>query len=231
MKKLHYIQHIPYESPGSILSWAQENKLGVSSTRLYDNENYPDLETIDCLVVMGGPMSANDEKDYPWLRNEKLFIEKVMKADKVVVGICLGAQLVANVLGSKITRNQDKEIGWYPIKMTSESRGAGPFKIFPDEFTVFHWHGETFDIPRGAIRIAESAGCANQGFLYSGKVVGLQFHLEVTKESIEQMVASGKNELKPEQFVQDGTQILSNTSFLEKNNELIGKLLTQFKSS
>lgn len=225
MKRLHYIQHVPYESPGSILDWAHQKKIGVSSTRMYDNENFPDIESVDCLVVMGGPMSTNDDKIYPWLRNEKGFIEKAIRSDKIVLGICLGSQIVANVLGSKINKNKEKEIGWFPVRLAAERGELGPLSFLPDSFTPFHWHSEIFDIPKEAKKIASSDGCDNQAFLYGNKVIGLQFHLEATDDSLAEMVKNGGKELVPGRFVQDKDTIVRTAQYIATNNAYLSKLM------
>ena len=119
--RLHYIQHVPFETPGSILDWAADNGVTLSSTRVHDGDSFPSPGKFDMLVVMGGPMSVDDESDYEWLRDEKSFIRETIHAGKALVGICLGAQLVASVLGSTISRNKYKEIGWYPVRTTPEN--------------------------------------------------------------------------------------------------------------
>ncbi len=225
MKRLHYIQHVPFETPGSILDWGHQKKIKVTSTKIYKDEGFPEVNDIDCLVVMGGPMGIYEEKEYRWLKNEKAFIEKVIKAEKGVVGICLGSQLLACVLGSKVTKNRHKEIGWYPIQMSAESEKEN-LTFLPNKFTAFHWHGDTFELPQGASRIASSEGCENQGFIYN-KQVGLQFHLEVTRESLNEMVKNGRQELVPDRYIQSENEILGNTVHIPKNNNYMTKVLNR----
>ena len=117
---IHYLQHVPFEDLGSIKNWAKIRGHRVTATRFYRAEPLPFLDELDWLIIMGGPMNIYEEDKYPWLGHEKRFIEEVIKTDKVVLGICLGAQLIADVLGVRIYENIHKEIGWFPIQLTSE---------------------------------------------------------------------------------------------------------------
>ena len=174
----HYFQHVVFEGLGSIERWLQTNAFTVSNTRFYETSELPTTDGIDLLVVMGGPMSVNDEADYPWLAAEKQFIRKMISLGKPVLGICLGAQLIASAMGMAVYKNDEKEIGWFPIEGIPP-KDDSTFG-FPPSLEVFHWHGETFDLPPKAIRLAKSSGCANQAFQLGQSVIGLQFHLETT---------------------------------------------------
>ena len=175
MKKLriHYFQHVPFEGPGNIEEWCNKNSYTLSATRFYENGRLPDLKEIDWLIIVGGPMSANDDKKFLWLASEKEFIHQAIEAGKTVIGICLGAQLIAAILGAKVYRNEQKEIGWFPITLTDEAYEQKVFSGLKNTITVFHWHGDTFDIPEKAIHLASSHGCKNQGFLFQDKVSGI----------------------------------------------------------
>jgi GMP synthase-like glutamine amidotransferase len=204
--RAHYLQHVPFEGPGSILPWLSRRGADVTSTPFFVDACLPDPADVDFLIVMGGPMSANDEADLPWLAQEKQFIRETIVAGRPVLGICLGAQLIASALGARVYQNPLKEIGWFEI---DRSGVAEPGEvILPDRALVFHWHGETFDLPPGATRLASSVGCLNQAFQIGPLVVGLQFHLEVTPESVGEMVAHGRHELVPDRFVQSEAAIL-----------------------
>ena len=152
-------------------------------------------------------MSVNDERDFPWLVAEKSFIRDAIDSGKAVLGVCLGAQLIASALGARVYRNPVKEIGWLPITGV-RCAGISTFG-FPESVEVFHWHGETFDLPPGATRIAESRNCENQGFQYGDKVIGLQFHLETTQESAKAIVTNCRAELIPSDTVQSEAEILA----------------------
>jgi len=228
MKRLHYVQHVPFETPGSILDWARGQKIEVTSTKIYEGGKFPDVSDINCLVVMGGPMGVYEETEHPWIRDEKVFIEKAIKAEKSVLAVCLGAQLLACILGSKVTKNRYKEIGWYPIQTIHD--GANEiFNFLPDRLTVFHWHGDTFELPRGAVRIAKSDGCENQGYIFNKRLIGLQFHLEVTKESLMEMAENGKKELVRDVFIQSKEEIMSDVGHIEANNSFMAKILSYLK--
>jgi GMP synthase-like glutamine amidotransferase len=205
--RAHYLQHVPFEGLGSIEPWLKSSGYEITCTRLYAAEALPSLQDIALLIVMGGPMSVNDEADYPWLVSETAFIQDAIQADKAVLGICLGAQLIAKALGARVYRNPVKEIGWLPVmRQGIDDRSIDDFAEAVD---VFHWHGETFDLPPGAIRLASSRGCENQAFQIGGTVVGLQFHLETTPESAMEIVQSCRNELVPSEYVQSETEILN----------------------
>lgn len=205
--RAHYLQHVEFEGLGSIAPWLKAAGYAVTNTRLFKSAEFPDPNKIDLLVVMGGPMSVNDEGDYSWLAPEKKFIRCAIDAGKSVLGICLGAQLIASVLGARVYQNQHKEIGWFPVQGIPSS-GKAQF-CFPLSMEVFHWHGETFDLPSGAIHLAGSEACRNQAFQIGESTIGLQFHLETTPESASELVSHCRDELIAAQYVQTEREILS----------------------
>ena len=140
------------------------------------------MSDFDWLIILGGPMNIYEEDKYPWLSKEKEFIHQAIASDKIVLGICLGAQLMADVLGGKVQRNVHREIGWFPVKLMPESKASRIFRVLPEEFMALHWHGDTFELPPGAVHTAESQACKNQAFEL-GKAIGLQFHLESSLDS------------------------------------------------
>lgn len=206
--RIHYFQHVPFEGLGSIEPWLLSAGFEISRSRFFESPELPDLRNIDLLVVMGGPMSVNDEDEFPWLVEEKAFIRAAIASRKPVLGICLGAQLIASAMGARIYRNQVKEIGWFPVQAIPAPNDSALFS-FPSTQTVFHWHGETFDLPPGAIRIAGSEGCDNQAFQLGGSVIGLQFHLETTPESARDIIAHCRSELVPARYIQSEEEILA----------------------
>lgn len=205
--RAHYLQHVPFEGLGSIESWLLKAGYEISSTKFFDSGLLPVIKDVDFLVVMGGPMSVNDETEYPWLLKEKDFIRSVMETGKPVLGICLGAQLIANAMGGEVFPNAVKEIGWFPIEPV-KSENKSIFQ-FTQELEVFHWHGETFNLPKGAVQIAKSKGCVNQAFQIGRNVIGLQFHLETTPVSAQAIVENCKDELVEGAFIQTEAEILS----------------------
>lgn len=222
---IHYFQHVPFEGLGSIEEWCKENGHALSATQFYDNSSLGDLKKMDWLIIMGGPMSVNDEKKYPWLAAEKEFIRQAIAAEKTVIGVCLGAQLLAQILGAKVYQNNQKEIGWFPIEFSSNASQHTLFSGLENSLTVFHWHGDTFDLPENTIHLATSKACINQGFLYQNNILGLQFHLETTKESLRQMIANGRNELIKEKFIQTEKEIENRQEFFEDDRQFLFALL------
>ena len=206
--KIHYLQHVPFEGLGSIASWIDANGHSVTRTTLYLKPVFPAADSLDMLVILGGPMSVHDEVQFSWLSDEKKFIRKCIDLKIPVLGICLGAQLIADVLGAPVYRNPVKEIGWFPIMSTGTTADATHFSL-PQSCTVFHWHGETFDLPEGAVRLAESNFSVNQAFQYGKNVIGLQFHLETTRRSAEEIVAACRDELLPDICIQCEEEILA----------------------
>ncbi|WP_320821303.1 type 1 glutamine amidotransferase [Thalassolituus sp.] len=205
--RAHYLQHVSFEGLGSIESWLINAGYEISNTPLYSSAVFPDIESIDFLVVMGGPMSVNDEAEYPWLAQEKDFIKQAIDLGIPVLGICLGAQLIADTMGGKVFPNTVKEIGWFPITAVN-SETSSTFQ-FPKEIDVFHWHGETFSLPEGAVQIAKSRGCENQAFQLGSNVIGLQFHLETTPVSSQAIVTNCRDELVAGEYIQSEAEILA----------------------
>ncbi len=205
--RAHYLQHVPFEGLGSIEPWLKSAGYEIKNTRLFETTELPDLQEVDILIVMGGSMSVNDEDKFPWLVQEKQFIRSAIEANKPVLGVCLGAQLIAIALGARVYQNQCKEIGWFPVQGVPAT-GDSAFR-FPFSVEVFHWHGETLDLPSGAVRLARSEGCENQAFQIGQTVIGLQFHLETTPESAREIVSHCRDELIPSKYVQTEKEILS----------------------
>ncbi|OOG23263.1 amidotransferase [Thioalkalivibrio denitrificans] len=204
--RAHFLQHVPFEGLGSIEPWLKGAGFEISCTRFFESTGLPDPAAFDLLIVMGGPMSVNDEDRFPWLRDEKQFIRNVIDRGTSVLGICLGAQLIAGSLGASVDPNPHKEIGWFPVHGVPS--GDSRVFHFPSSVEAFHWHGETFDLPPGAVRIAQSEGCVNQGFQIGASVIGLQFHLETTPESARAIVSHCRDELQPGRYVQPEAEIL-----------------------
>ncbi len=206
--KWHFLQHVPFEGPAHIHTLAHERKIQLSRTALYKGEVPAQPEEFDLLFVMGGPMSVNDTGRYPWLNQEKAFVGKCIEAGKKIIGICLGAQIIAEVLGAQVKENKYTEIGWFPVR-SLPPREKKIARTLPEQFMAFHWHGDTFDIPRSALHLAESDACTNQAFLYDEKILGLQFHLECTENSIRDLLLNCSDELDRSEYVQAPGEILS----------------------
>jgi len=205
--RAHYLQHVPFEGIGSIEKWLDAAGYEVSCSRLFEFPTFPGIEEFDLLVIMGGPMSVNDESIFPWLIQEKQFIRNAISAGKHILGICLGAQLIANAMGSRVYPNRVKEIGWFPVQAL-DSEDVSVFR-FPRSVNVFHWHGETFELPSGAVRLARSEACENQAFQFGTSVIGLQFHLETTPETAQEFILNCGSDLQPSEYVQSEKDIRS----------------------
>lgn len=218
------MQHVPFEGTGSIAAWLSERNAQVTRTSFFESAELPELKGLDLIIAMGGPMSVNDEDTLPWMKAEKQFIRDAIRLNVPVLGICLGAQLIANAIGSRVYGNREKEIGWFEIESTPS--GKHVFR-FPPKATVFHWHGETFDLPPGSVRLARSAACANQVFQMGDRVIGLQFHLEMTPESIDSIIHNCRHELTEAAFVQTEPEMRSvHRGVLAENNRLMGDILS-----
>ncbi len=205
--RAHCLQHVPFEGLGSIESWLAGAGYDITWTRFFASPELPDPNAIDLLIILGGPMGVNDEDEYPWLVPEKHFIRDAIRSGTPVLGICLGAQLMATALGAKVFRNAHKEIGWFPIQAIPSTE-ASVFR-FPASLEVFHWHGDTFDLPAGAVHLAKSDGCDNQAFQVDRSAIGLQFHLETTPDAARAIISNCREELIPSAYVQSEKEILS----------------------
>jgi GMP synthase-like glutamine amidotransferase len=223
--RAHYLQHVPFEGLGYIESWLRAKGYPVTGTKFFESTRLPSLDEFDMLIVMGGPMSANDESTFPWLGQEKEFIRKAIGAGKSILGICLGAQLIASAMGARVFPNPVKEIGWWPVQGIQPANELA-FR-FPPLIEVFHWHGETFELPPGAIHLAKSEGCENQAFQLGRSVIGLQFHLETTPELVQGLVSNCCDELLPSTYVQSEAEILSaSPEKYQAINCLMGEVLS-----
>ena len=204
--RVHILQHEPFEGLGSIEAWLSQRGARVSFTRFYELAPLPAFDNLDLIIALGGSMSVNDEAQLPWLREEKRFLAGAMAHHQPVLGICLGAQLIASALGARVYPGPEKEIGWFPV--FAEPVVPGAF-AFPATLEVFHWHGETFDLPPGAVHLASSAVCRNQAFQMGARTIGLQFHLETTPESASAMITHGSDELVPQRYIQTAAALRS----------------------
>ncbi len=228
--RIHYLQHVSFENPGSILIWAKEKGCITTKTQLYENELLPKQQDFDWLVIMGGPMNIYDEGNYPWLADEKVFIKQAIASGKVVIGLCLGAQLIADVIGGKVTENPYKEIGWFPIQLSVEARSSPLFNFLPQHPVVFQWHGDTFSVlPENAKRIAENFACKHQAFIYKKRVFGFQYHMENTSLIIKGLVENCGGEMVPDVYVQTPNELLAHPEYIEQNNQWMNMFLTQLQ--
>lgn len=221
--RIHCLQHVPFEDAANIALWARRRRFSLVHG-LMGRTPLPAHDEYDFLAIMGGPMNIYEHDRFPWLVEEKAFIRQAIDCGKIVLGVCLGAQLISDVLGGPVTRNRHREIGWFPVRLTEAARQS-PLAAWPDEVLAFHWHGDTFAIAPGARLLASSDACPHQAFLWGDRVVGLQFHIEYSRESIERMIAHCADELQPGPFVQSADELLPSVAAARRTEELLAEFL------
>ena len=225
--KIQVLMHVPFEDAANIGAWAAERGHSINETHLYAGQALPTLASFEMLAIMGGPMNIYEHDKHPWLVEEKVFIKQAVDAGKKVIGVCLGGQLIADVLGGTVTQGIHKEIGWHGITQTPQA-GDSLFSLLPKAMTVFQWHGDTFSIPPEAVHLAASEVCANQVFQVGDHVLGLQFHLEYSRDSIEKMLSHCADELVEAPFIQDRETIRAGYANITTTNDWLYTLLDAF---
>lgn len=226
---IHILQHVPFETPGYIQSWFERHNRAFTLVKVFAGEPLPGAGKTEGLVILGGPMNVYEQRQFHWLRKEKEGIGDLAAKGTKVLGICLGAQLLANSLGAVVKRNPALEIGWFPVDVDSDSLPDVYTGIFPHRFQTFHWHGDQFELPIGAIGFARSEGCANQGFLLEDHLLGLQFHPEITVDGVEALLTHCAEDLLSESvFVQGGEEIRSGMKHIPQNHKIMDAVLTAF---
>ena len=175
------LQHIACEPPGVFEDVLRERGAELHRVELDEGDQLPEWREFDAIVAMGGPMSANDEAELPWLVEEKRLIGEAVRAGTPFWGVCLGVQLLASSLGARVYRGSDPEVGLLPVELTAEGRADPVLGGLAHGIATLQWHGDTFDLPDGAVRLASSPAYANQAFRH-GRAYGVQFHLEVSAE-------------------------------------------------
>ncbi len=222
MMRIRCLQHVPFEGPAAIADWANGQEYELTISHLYEGVPLPELGDFDALVIMGGPMSVNDEDSYDWLRVEKRLVRDAVEAGHPVFGVCLGAQLIAAAMGARVYPGPEKEIGWFPVRRVTD---AGLGSLLPESFTPFHWHGETFDLPAGAVRLAETDVTSNQAFQLGDNVVGMQFHIEATPASVGALVENCQDEIDAGRFMQPAEALLDCSEKTAAVNPILYSLL------
>jgi GMP synthase-like glutamine amidotransferase len=227
---IHCFQHVTFETPGTILQWIEQHNHTITYTNFFEKEyTLPKHDEYDCLLIMGGCMNVDEEEKFPWLKEEKQQIKKSIDTGKKVIGICLGSQLIAAALGQKVYTGKEKEIGFFPLNFNDKALEHSLFNHFLKEYTVFHWHGDTFDLPDNAWLVASTPVCRNQAFIIENNVVGLQFHFEMNETVIEDMILhNGYELLEDGNYIQDVEKIRKGYHHLQQNRKDIFLLLDKF---
>jgi len=218
------VKHIDVEGPGLIESCLNQGKIPYQILNLEPRVRFPKLEDITHIVLLGGPMNVYEEDRYPFLKDEDLFIKEAIQRGKAILGICLGAQLIAKALGAKVFKAPVKEIGWYDVSLTKVGLQDPLFSCLPKTFPVFQWHEDTFEIPNGARLIATSSPISHQAFRYGEKVYGLQFHLEVTEEMIRDWIETYEEGRKAEIMAETEIKI---ETYRKRGLDFLGKFFKQ----
>ncbi len=228
--RIHCLQHVAFETPGTIIEWAILHGHVITYTCFFeDNFSLPELTAFDALLIMGGYMNVDEEQKFQWLKQEKKFIKDSVDAGKQVLGICLGAQLIASALRCVVYPGKEKEIGFFPVSFSTGALRNSLVDHFSSPYTLFHWHGDTFDLPENAVVLASTDVCKHQAYFIHPNILGLQFHLEMNENTIEQMLLHDEEELKErEKYIQSVAEIRDGYIWLEQNKKDLFLLLDKF---
>lgn len=219
------IRHFDFDDPGVFSQWAHRrgHQLTVVDPAAQLDNQW--LDSTEILIILGGPMSVYQEEAYPWLADEKKFVKSAMDRGIKIIGICLGAQMLAEILGAQVYKHAMKEIGWHKVERTGEEH---PWLAqMPSEFYSFQWHGDTFDLPEGATLLARSEACGHQAFSYGDNILALQFHLETSPAAIEQMLTRWSSELIDSPYIQSAEYIRRNLQRSEASFRILHQILDE----
>jgi len=231
MAKIYVLQHHPVENLGNIADALEGAALAWQYVHVNDGQAVPaSMKGAGGLIVMGGPASVYQTERYPWLRDEMRLIEDAVKSNLPVLGVCLGAQILAAALGAKVDRNPNgKEIGWHPIRLSDAAKDDRLMRDLPATMTPFHWHGDIFDLPPGAVSLASSDKTPCQAFRHGDKTYGFQFHFEVTQESVVAMANAFAKDLVRENIPAD-RMIAQAAEFLPSLEKTSDKVFSRWAS-
>jgi GMP synthase-like glutamine amidotransferase len=224
-KRIHIFQHDPAVGAGYVSQWIEYKGHLATITRFFNDDPLPDIAEIDWLIICGGSMGVYDYDQYPWLYEEKRCIEAAIQSHKVVVGLCLGAQLIAEVMGARIYKSKYPEIGWFPVELSTEMIKSPWGKGMVKKVDAFHWHEDNFDLPESAIRLGSSEGCLNQGFVFSDHVLGIQFHPESTPEGVRLLVEQAGHDYLTSRYTQPPETLVNDAHGFESMHKFLGDML------
>ncbi len=225
--RIHSLQHVPFEDTGSMQHDIQKYGYSLTTTHWHQGDKPPAINDFDVLIIMGGPMGVYDEDKYPWLAEEKILIAAAIQANKKIIGFCLGAQLIACVLGAPVTRNTHREIGWFPLQIVAAASEHPIAKILANCNTVFHWHGDTFALSANAQLIASSQACAHQAYVIDEQIYAFQFHLETTEISARALIENCSEDLDNSTYVQTAEEIFQDKEKFAAINRAMSAVLAQ----
>jgi GMP synthase-like glutamine amidotransferase len=198
--KINVIQHVDFETPGILNTWAVERGHEIIVDHIYRGDRLPNPQDVEFLIMMGGTMGTSDESSYAWMRDEKKFLKDFLKLKRPTLGICLGAQLIAEVLGGEVHKGPSYELGWAPLTIDEDSKRYLSELSIPNGIAVFHNHGDTYSLPYGAKRLFSSNAYREEGFRIDDCIIGLQCHFEVTPRVLMDFFEREKGDIKFEQF-------------------------------
>lgn len=220
--KIAYIQHVAYEDLGVIDVWAQERGFTLTAYKPFLGDALPAMHEFDWLIILGGPQSALDVDKIDYLQREVDFIQKAFIAEKPILGICLGAQLMGVARGGCAARSPEKEMGCFPIELTQDAKHDPIFNSFPEQFESLHWHSDMIGLPDDAVVLAKSAGCPHQVVRFAKNAYGLQCHLEFNQPRMQKLIDKAYHELTPSTYLQSKEQIL------QTNFSAVNQMMLQF---
>lgn len=224
---IHYFQHNHFEDLDYIGDWAKSNNFTTSFTRFDLNPELPSLQDFDWLVIMGGAMGVYDSDQYSWINKEIQFIKEAIHTGKIVIGICLGSQMIASALGARVYKNSEPEMGFWPLQFSREAKKDTVFRHFPPELDIMHFHFDTFELPKGAVNMAQSTITPVQAFRYGNNVFAFQFHPELTESGTPVFIRELAPEIVPGVLVQNPEQMTESITSCEHNNEILSKVLDE----
>ncbi|THF84138.1 type 1 glutamine amidotransferase [Cohnella fermenti] len=223
------VKHFDFDDESAITEWAASRGHSFTVVDPSGEGSLPDTSAFELLIILGGPMSVYEEEAYPWLAEEKSFIRKAIDADKKLLGICLGGQLLAEVLGGQVFRSEHKELGFHPLRLSGNEHPL--FAGMPDGFHSYQWHGDAFELPAEALLLASSEACRNQAFAYGPRILGLQFHLETTRVCAETMLDRWRDELVDAPYIQSAEAIRGQWSRVEDSHGYLRDILDRFEQA
>ncbi|RMG41216.1 MAG: type 1 glutamine amidotransferase [Candidatus Dadabacteria bacterium] len=227
--KLHILQHEQFESPAYVERWAKEAGASISFTNFFNGDDLPRQSDFDMLVILGGTMSAWEDDKFPWLADERVFIKEAISSGIKTLGICLGSQLIASAMGARVYKNSEKEIGWFPVRLSEAGQKSFLGECLPEEFMALHWHGDTFDLPEEAVLLASSTACKNQAYLIGEHVLALQFHLEFDIQTATGLCNFSKKDFQTDgKFIQPPEEILASEKLFLEANSRLAAILSRF---